>query len=502
MEAVRAAASALHALAADAVRAADDLDVLAGASREVWQGRAAAQARDDVTRHAAGVRAVASTLLVVVDELARCAQALDVLAAQAPDLLSLVVAPVPELLWAGHERAGRASAADDAVRLCRNAVQVATERCDAVAAGARATAGLATGAGAPSWTRALDRTNRERLADRLASWRGTVATTNREERAAHDVDLRVANALRLVRRDLVTGRPVPVLLLGYDPTAWSGRGRVEIAFGDPAVAQDVAYVVPGLGTRAEPDLDGLDDAAWTLYAAARSTGRGAGGRAGTAPGRTTSTVAWLGYRTPDLAEVAFTQDAVEGARTLAAEIAALRRARGELQPHVTVVGHSYGSLVTGLATRRRAGDVDDVVTVGSPGTSVDRAADLGVPTGHVWVGAAGADEVSHLSRFGTDPASSTFGAHRFPAEPSATGTRARTRATWPLGPTRSRRSRSSSRDAASRCRTPPVVPTTGSPEHSCRSCCRRSWRCRSRRGSCACRRRSATPPRARRPSRR
>ena len=424
MDGVRVAASALHSLATDAVRTADDLDVLVGATREVWQGRAAAQAAQDVTRHAAGVRAVATALLVVVDELARCDRALDALAAPTSDLLALLVAPVPTLLWNAHERAGRVSAAEDAVRLCGAAVAVAAERCDAVAAAARAAAaGVATGSSATSWSAALDRTDRERLADRLASWRGAaVATANRSEVAAHDVDLRVASALRQVRRDPVTGRPVPVLLLGYDPAAWSGRGRVEIAFGDPASAQDVAYVVPGLGTRADPDLDGLDEEAWSLYCAARASGSGASRRARPAAARTTATVAWLGYRTPDLAEVAFAHDAVVGARTLAAEIAALRRSRGEVQPHVTVVGHSYGSLVAGLTTRRRAGDVDDLVAVGSPGTSVDHAADLGVPTGHVWVGAVGADEVSHLSRFGTDPASAAFGAHRFPAEPSVAGT--------------------------------------------------------------------------------
>ena len=39
-----------------------------------------------------------------------------------------------------------------------------------------------------------------------------------------------------------------------------------------------------------------------------------------------------------------------------------------------------------------------------------------MPAGHVWVGAASGDEISHLSRFGVDPAARSFGAHRFPAE--------------------------------------------------------------------------------------
>src|SRR5439155_6853049 len=87
--------------------------------------------------------------------------------------------------------------------------------------------------------------------------------------------------------------------------------------------------------------------------------------------------------------------------------------------HVTVVGHSYGSLVVARAAQARPGAVDDVVALGSPGLEVEQAADVAVPPGHVWVGAASGDPVSRLSWFGPDPAGAAFGARRFHAESAA-----------------------------------------------------------------------------------
>jgi hypothetical protein len=76
--------------------------------------------------------------------------------------------------------------------------------------------------------------------------------------------------------------------------------------------------------------------------------------------------------------------------------------------------------------------VGDVVLVGSPGVGdhTDRASDLQVGAGHVWVGAASTDPVSWLGNhgwvntgtmtggggLGTDPASDDFGGTRFDAE--------------------------------------------------------------------------------------
>jgi Alpha/beta hydrolase len=116
-------------------------------------------------------------------------------------------------------------------------------------------------------------------------------------------------------------------------------------------------------------------------------------------------------------------------------------------PHVTAIGHSYGSRLVGAATQRGDGipGADDIVLLGSPGTGVDRAEQLGVGRDHVFVGAADNDPVTHLPSkqqavaagamgvnpvfsylagdiadqgdndlwFGRDPASRAFGARRF-----------------------------------------------------------------------------------------
>ena len=257
---------------------------------------------------------------------------------------------------------------------------------------------------------ARDRANRLLLARRLARWpAGTAAdgaAPSGASVAAHAADLRLLDELDRVRLDPVTADPVPVLLLTYEPTAWGGRGRVAVAFGSPDLAAHVAYVVPGLGARVDPYLPGLVDGTWHLFAATR--------RLAARPD--VATVAWLGYLTPDLPEVFSTRRAENGADELARDIAGLRAARGDDQPHVTVVGHSYGSLVGALCTLTAPGAVDDLAVLGSPGVTVDRADDLPLEPGHVWVGAASGDPVSHLSAFGVDPAAQAFGGHRFPAE--------------------------------------------------------------------------------------
>ncbi len=57
-----------------------------------------------------------------------------------------------------------------------------------------------------------------------------------------------------------------------------------------------------------------------------------------------------------------------------------------------------------------------MVLVGSPGPGVERAKQLHLPAGHVFVGASSRDPVSYLDRFGKDPAHASFGATRFRAE--------------------------------------------------------------------------------------
>ena len=248
-----------------------------------------------------------------------------------------------------------------------------------------------------------DRINRKALADRLAAY--DEGSADEATRAAHRVDLTIDAELRRLAAT-VDGRPVRLLL--DLPRQW-GRGRAAIAVGDPDTARNVGYLVPGLDDRVATSLP-ADDA--HTVAVLRASGTAA---------NTVAVVAWLGYQTPVLRTVASSAQAERGAALLADEVDGLLASRGSDHPHVTLVGHSYGSTTAALAASRSPGSVDDLVLVGSPGAEAERASDLTVPQGHVWVGASDDDFVTRLGWFGPDPASASFGAHRFPAEVTAPG---------------------------------------------------------------------------------
>ncbi|MDQ1727725.1 MAG: hypothetical protein QOK14_1770 [Frankiaceae bacterium] len=204
-----------------------------------------------------------------------------------------------------------------------------------------------------------------------------------------------------------TGQPVHTQLLMLDQSAFSGVGRAAIAFGDVGSASNVSYLIPGLNQKVDPDLGRTVGNAWNLY---RTTGM-------SAPTQSGAVVAWLGYETPGFSNVAWDNCAEHGADRLRDELDGLHVVRGENQPHLTVIGHSYGSTTAALAARRYDLTIDDLVLAGSPGATVHTASDLHVPNGHVWDGAASGDMVSWLRWFGNvDPSTDEFGAHRFEAE--------------------------------------------------------------------------------------
>ncbi|MFC1441706.1 alpha/beta hydrolase [Streptacidiphilus sp. N1-10] len=277
-----------------------------------------------------------------------------------------------------------------------------------------------------------DRANRV-LLDRLIDTDGEVS-----RRAALTA---VRERLRY-RRD---GAPSTLLLsIGVEG---QGQGRAVLAFGDPDRAADVAVYVPGMGTTLA-DVAGKDGArALAVHDAA----------AALAPrSRPTSSVVWLGYDPPSgFPEGASPARAVAGAARYGGFLAGLRatNARGT-PPHLTAIGHSYGSLLVGKAAQRPGGiAADEIVLLGSPGTGAVRAEQLGMEPGHVWAAAAPDDPVTerlpapprllasllaghapaallpvqlgaaHRARgwFGTRPADPAFGARLLPAEDGPDG---------------------------------------------------------------------------------
>jgi hypothetical protein len=219
------------------------------------------------------------------------------------------------------------------------------------------------------------------------------------------------------------------------------EGRAVVALGDPDRADNVLTHVPGMTA----DL--------ASYGGELSRAERVAVRAGELhPGAATSAVMWLDYDAPDFVDEGAGRGRAEAA------VAGLRgfqeglRATHEGEAaHMTVLGHSYGSLVVGTAAKAGGLVADDMVFVGSPGVGADSAAELHMPPGRVWSSTALSDVIhwtavapdgllkdlalaralpiaGPLAAFGRpedelwhghNPSDPAFGARTFPSQPDA-----------------------------------------------------------------------------------
>ncbi|MFJ2114786.1 MULTISPECIES: alpha/beta hydrolase [unclassified Streptomyces] len=181
-------------------------------------------------------------------------------------------------------------------------------------------------------------------------------------------------------------------LLGFDPVG-RGDGKVILANGNPDTADHTAIYVPGTGT----DLEGISgdlsrgDNLWKESHVQ-------------APDQKISTITWFDYDAPRSAyptdkgdlvpEASNDKYAAEGGPVLREFLDGNRIAHQSASgpnnfAHTTLIGHSYGSTLIGDAAKSGGWPdgplpVDDVLVAGSPGMQADRAADLGIPKGHMW----------------------------------------------------------------------------------------------------------------------
>ncbi|MGW1125394.1 alpha/beta hydrolase [Streptomyces sp. NPDC002526] len=250
--------------------------------------------------------------------------------------------------------------------------------------------------------------------------------------------------LREIDRQLAAGGQPPMYLLGIGD---EGNGRAIVSYGNPDTARNVAAYVPGLNTSLDEDFARGD------LKRARDTAKSA-----MKYDHSSASMVWLGYDAPQfpdgLSSLAVGGDdrAVRGGDAFSQFMEGLAATNEHEDPHMTAIGHSYGSRTVGAATQQDGGipGVDDIVLVGSPGVGVNRAEDLGVGKDHVFVGAAENDVVTKVPSvrqvaagffgltggpaaahmfgdvadpgdddlwFGKDPASEAFGARRFPVAP-------------------------------------------------------------------------------------
>jgi pimeloyl-ACP methyl ester carboxylesterase len=192
-----------------------------------------------------------------------------------------------------------------------------------------------------------------------------------------------------------------------------GDGRAVEALGDLATAERIAVLVPGVSTRLRDFDRGLGGVARrapavqarTVYAQLRAAD----------PGARVAVVAWLGYDPPEGLSLEAGRDL--RARSGAEELIAFVRTLPD-RAAVTLIGHSYGALVVGLAAPHLP-RVADVVALGAPGMGAPTAAALGGT--RVWSALAADDwirrvpqlRLGHLGH-GRRPSAAAFGALPLP----------------------------------------------------------------------------------------
>jgi len=211
--------------------------------------------------------------------------------------------------------------------------------------------------------------------------------------APWEVELREARERLDTLRDLFAGDGQFLL---FDP---SGDGRIAQVYGDLETADNVAISVPGAG-RELTGFSGGD--ARRLYGQANELDPGS-----------VATIQWLGYDTPEGITSAFGGAADPGAQDLPGFIDGITAARGGEPPHLTVVAHSYGSLVAGKSLEEHGLQVDDVVFIGSPGVGARHADELTDGSTTIWAARAEGDGVGLIGRYGYPPTSPSFGSTVF-----------------------------------------------------------------------------------------
>jgi pimeloyl-ACP methyl ester carboxylesterase len=191
------------------------------------------------------------------------------------------------------------------------------------------------------------------------------------------------------------------------PTGPSKPLLAAVAVGNPDTAQNVSVTVPGVGSTTRDSLPGMVSEANNL--------RNEELRQLTAAGKPASaaTIAWMGYTPPPnplndqgldnttLTHVWTTMTdgtAKAAAPDLANYLEQLRA--GNPDTHLTLLGHSYGSLTSSLALQdlnaQGLHPVNDVVFYGSPGLEMVSPAQLGLNHGTAYAMQAPGDPITNL----------------------------------------------------------------------------------------------------------
>lgn len=257
--------------------------------------------------------------------------------------------------------------------------------------------------------RGSDHYNRRHLAEELAAARAAGAGNLPDLEA-------VEESLEGARADGAQARLMLLDLSGE-------RVHAAIAIGDPDTATHVSVTTPGLNTTVRGDMARMTAQAVTLQRETRRQLTRAG-----KPGETAAAIVWMGYDAPqipgpgldagvplipglpmsfnpldvvrsELGAYQVSHDGVAraGAVSLARFYDGIQAARDVGPAHVTALGHSYGSLTTGLALQV-PGDhgVSDTIFYGSPGVEASTPAQLNLGPGHVFAMETADDPIDYV----------------------------------------------------------------------------------------------------------
>jgi hypothetical protein len=196
------------------------------------------------------------------------------------------------------------------------------------------------------------------------------------------------------------------------------KAKAAVANGNIDTADHVAVFTPGMNSAVDRTFTGyVNDMQHLGTTAEQLLVRGGH------PGATVATVAWLGYEPPattlapgNYGDLITGGSAETGGGKLAQFDQGINASRPN-DPHLTALGHSWGSLTTGISLHTNTG-VDDAVFFGSPGISDNPVGTTGgpatelnqlqVPHGHAYTLEADEDVVADIGtlsggRYGNDP---------------------------------------------------------------------------------------------------
>ncbi|HZU48265.1 MAG TPA: alpha/beta hydrolase family protein [Mycobacterium sp.] len=185
------------------------------------------------------------------------------------------------------------------------------------------------------------------------------------------------------------------------PTDPKQKVGAAVAVGNPDTASNISVTVPGVGSTTKASLPGMVNEANNL--------RREEIRQLTAAGKPASVaaIAWMNYNPPNPLDSGSPQDLLKTMTDAQAKAGAgdlskyLEHVRANNPTgHLTVLGHSYGSLTASLALQQLNAEgvhpVNDVVFYGSPGLELYSPARLGLDHGSAYVMQAPHDLITNL----------------------------------------------------------------------------------------------------------